>query len=651
MYRKSKIATVFALVVTLLINLIPIQPASAAVLRCDANGGDRREQNRIDAVRLSAEIGTSPPTITLNWQPHDNATGYNIYRKTRDALDWGSPTAAGIVTTWTDNAVAIGDVYEYRVERTGSGCTQQDGYILAGLNAPLNDDRGKLILLVDDTFSVSLADKLSRLEDDLRGDGWQVLRHDLPRSATQTDVKATIQTNYALDPTNVKAVFIFGHLAVPYSGMHATDEHELRAWPSDTYYADMDGTWSDSNINTNGNVPNDGIWDVRQITPKTSGADTAPELIIGRVDLHDLPAFAPLTETELMARYLDKNHAFRHKQTSVRMRGIIMDKFGEGAGWETPGVAQWTSMTPLVGNGEHWFDEPTSNSGSQYESGTYMMHYRKDKYFNTDGYIMADVSGFASNTEIYDSYKTVDYSTDMPPVIFLNKFGSYFGEWDSSDNLLRAPLAGETYGLATVWGGWGTWTYHHMGLGEPIGNTVKATHHATVAQSSGGHLYNTWYTHTRPEMSLMGDPTLRMHMVEPVSGLSSGSRGADLSWDAPRESVDGYHVYRADSPTGKFTRLTSEPITTTNYNDSSVSSGIYTYMVRAISLETTPSGSFYNASQGQTLTTEASNSAPTAITVAGHSVSPQNWSLVLAAILVIVGGTGAVYSYLSSQVK
>ena len=92
--------------------------------------------------------------------------------------------------------------------------------------------------------------ELSRLEQDLAGDGWTVLRHDVPRTAVNpantnssvwaaragelASLKALIKADYNADPSNVKAVFLFGHLPVPYSGNLNPDGHPQHqgAWPA-----------------------------------------------------------------------------------------------------------------------------------------------------------------------------------------------------------------------------------------------------------------------------------------------------------------------------------------------------------------------------------------------------------------------------------
>jgi len=56
-----------------------------------------------------------------------------------------------------------------------------------------------------------------------------------------------------------------------------------------------------------------------------------------------------------------------------------------------------------------------------------------------------------------------------------------------------------------------------------------------------------------------------------------------ITWEQSASRVIGYNVYRADTPGGKFTKLTSQPILATMYTDLAVEAGkSYTYYVAAV---------------------------------------------------------------------
>jgi hypothetical protein len=201
--------------------------------------------------------------------------------------------------------------------------------------------------------------------------------------------------------------------------------------------------------------------------------------------------------------------------------------------------------------------------------------------------------------------ETDDWVTNDVQSVFTMFLGSYFGDWDSQNNFLRAALGSSSYTLTSVWAGRPHWFFHHMGLGEPI------AHSTLLSQNNGnGGLYSAANTGSREvHVALLGDPTLRMHPVLPVSQFTAthSSSGVSLAWSAsPDAGVVGYHVYRASSTAGPFTRLTPEnPVTATSLSDT-VSLGTHTYMVRAVKLQRSAGGTYFNASQGIFVTATAS---------------------------------------------
>ena len=192
--------------------------------------------------------------------------------------------------------------------------------------------------------------------------------------------------------------------------------------------------------------------------------------------------------------------------------------------------------------------------------------------------------------------------------VFQFLFGSYFGDWNNRDNILRAPLANEDI-LTSIWLGpqinanFGL-TMHHMALGEPIGYAVDANHyrgriyHESSLTLIGGLARGL-------QINLMGDPTLRLHVLAPVTNVTRSLPDKDtkgcLSWkpspEANNSDFRGYYVYAADDRHGPFTVLNSErPVTTTSFELPKEPKRFH--MVRAAKLERTPSGTYQNLSQG-----------------------------------------------------
>src|SRR5262245_7547824 len=271
----------------------------------------------------TAETHHSPPIITLRFP------GANQVSRRRSSTDpWtllnGGQTASG---QFDDMSALAGIAYEYQVG---------PWKILAGSHVPFVENRGKVILIVDNRFTSSLAIEIQRLEQLLSGDGWTVLRRETEPGPLPTDadfklrnkpaveaVKAMIRADYLADPKNVKAVFLLGHIAVPRSG-EIGDGHGANlagAKIAELYYGDMTETlWTDTYIDNATspiidlqNTPGDGSCD-------QTHAPSELELAVGRVDLSDLPAFYPELgndtlerERRLLEHYLNKNALYRTK--------------------------------------------------------------------------------------------------------------------------------------------------------------------------------------------------------------------------------------------------------------------------------------------------------------------------------------------------
>ncbi|MCC5790854.1 MAG: hypothetical protein JJT75_14590 [Opitutales bacterium] len=139
------------------------------------------QSGRDRAVELHAVTQDSPPQITLHWNTSPfTVDGQYVYRRLVGEESWvyqgndPAPTA----TQWTDSNVDAGVRYEYKVYRQyddSESTYHARGYALVGIDAPLVDQRGTVILLIDETQSAALAVEIDRFSRDLAGDGWTVI--------------------------------------------------------------------------------------------------------------------------------------------------------------------------------------------------------------------------------------------------------------------------------------------------------------------------------------------------------------------------------------------------------------------------------------------------------------------------------------------
>lgn len=533
-------------------------------------------------VQVQARAQDTPPAMTLRWAPNAGATGYTIYRKTAAATAWGASVASLPATdsTWTDTAILPGEAWEYRVLRSG---TSANGYAFGGLRSPKIEQQGKLILVVDSTWIDSIAPQLARLQEDLIAEGWLVIRHDVARTDPVTAVRALIQADYTADPAQVKAVFLLGHVPVPYSGNIYPDGHtdHQGAWPCDSYYGELNGNWTDASVNVtaasrpeNDNIPGDGKFDQSTIP-------TDVELMVGRVDFYNMPVFSQ-PEYQLLRRYLDKDHAWRSGQVQVQPLGVVDDNFGvfPSEAFATNG---WRNMAPLIGLGQ--------SSNGDFRGSLTGGNSRLWAY-GCGGGSYTSAGGVATSTQ---------FAGDSLAGVFTMIFGSYHGDWDSQNNLLRAVIASKGSVLTTSWAGRPDWHFFHMGQGYPVGYGNRLAMNNSFLYTAGG------FGARQVHMALMGDPTIRMTIVQPVSNVSATPIGRDVlvSWTASPDSlVAGYHIYRAPSSEGPFVRVTTDSLLTTTWSDPCLPTGSYTYMVRALKLEDGFSGSYWNLSPGRMASTQ-----------------------------------------------
>jgi hypothetical protein len=536
------------------------------------------------AVQARASIQLSPARVTLQW-PTDQIppTGYNVWRKSPGDAWWGLPVRLpATATTYVDDNVAVGQIYEYQIEKQTTLYSAW-GYVSVGLNAPLVESRGKVLLVVDRSIGGAVDAELQRLQRDLVGDGWGVIRLDVGRNDPPGQVREAIRAQWQADPDNVQAVLLFGHVPIAKSGHLNVDGHGARPMPADVYYGELDGAWPDAD--------GDGSLD-------PYGLPSDMELQVGRVDFADLPgAYASFpfpSETELLRRYLDKDHAFRHALVRPADRALVGNVAGDGGG-QAYAASAYRAFAALVG------------SENVVESGTDLLAPVSERWITklTSGDFLWSYASGAGNyfslgiLGTHGEFNDV-WGSDLlelhAKAAFHLFFGSWISEWSQTDNFMRTALAAPDYGLAAAWSGRPHFYFHHMGSGATIGESVR------VSQNNNGLLYRNQIQRAirGVHMALMGDPTLRLQAVAPPQNLQASEQNGEtvLTWTASPDPVLGYRVYRSAARGAPFERISGELHTETRYVDRPANAAEATYMVRAVTLSQNPSGSYYNASAG-----------------------------------------------------
>jgi Peptidase family C25 len=556
---------------------------------------------------LSTTVDLVVPSATIHFlDANQNANKSSaVYRRSLKDVnaEWNLVTPillpAG-TESWTDVNLSVGDAWEYMVIRPNSWVFDGVNYNATGFTSAVlgldqSVSQGQMILLVADNIAIALPEKLARLKRDLTGDGWLVNElivaadNDWDGGQAAQDIRNQLKMLYNSAPAGDKPshLFILGHVPLPRSGSTeaaAPDEHNENkgARGADTYYADLDGEFTDvATYNPGGlstplavNQPGDFRWDQDYIPSRL-------ELAFGRVDFRDLTDVSE-TEVELTARYLDRLHQYRHVAPGWWMGNRTAFNFG----YDNSNDGSYRSL-PNISLPDSVFQNTTNTNHNAWvkDNGPFMIYMQNVS--------VPEIADWQAN-----GMDATVFSSDQ----------SYWGWADVAQNnsvysRIRSLLAADTKCLITLWTTTGVSLFHHPGAGQTFGWACQR-----IMDHSGDdqvypkppQTYDTEEWWNRTHFALQGDPTLRLHQVLPPSNFVVADNGsnAELSWDAsPDSRLLGYHVYRSTSELGRYDRLTNTPISATNYAIDNHEPQ-YWYMVRAVIEQTTGSGVFINPSQG-----------------------------------------------------
>lgn len=485
-------------------------------------------------------------------------------------------------------------------------------------------------------------------------------------------IRDQIKAIYNQYPGEVKDLVILGRVPACRTGSKLIgdpDGHGVNdgATGADGYYANMTGTWTDtgsnlSNYNQGGittgtgeiNTPHDNKFDQYYMSQSGGQAD----LNFGRIDVSNNIN----GQYEGLKFYLKKLHRYKTASPDFQPgRKVIM----RGGGFQNIDETGWTltfSLTPhsvinALNNGANADNDVSLIGTADLPAST-----------TIDG----DAVYSAQNGPSLFYFK----GSGGPGIgiggksVFWTGMQSHWGWWYSStvssgENTEQLRLAEDSFALSWTWDIFGTrYFYHRMAMGFDAGdmmrvsvNNVDSTNgtyaFTTINDGSyGGYIYPCTGALF---MNHIGDPTLRLFMFPPPTALSVVASGGqpNLTWTASvpmiitgEPPVVGYHVYRAPLSAGvisaPYTRLTSSLVSGTTYTDTdpvaTTGTGQWSYMVRAVRLETTGGGTFYNASLGAVQSIDQTN-PPAALAVTSPATLPaSNWNTAYATTLAASGG-------------
>lgn len=590
------------------------------LLACDVAGADSWPQGDASEFAVPVEVSSvseAPPALTFRlW---DTRFPYTVYRKAPADTDWGFPVdeiPAG-VDKWTDADVAIGTLYHYRFHQAHEGGPYSiyddwvNAYCLAGIRVDRTQPQGRVVIVMPESIQIPLADDLAQFKQDLAAEGWIVhtvptpdgadLAGQDPRNAVHVGIRDDIRAIYNAHPGEVKQVILFGRVPVARSGsgspLWRPDGHGiLGANAADAWYADVDNTWTDlASLNPQGaydlrsewlNFPGDGRWDQINFTDDPD----AFEMGWGRIDFRQpLAHRASGSELEALRSYLRKLHRYKTASDDFRpgRRGISRGGFDHNDEDFAREIAPLTGLANMefITRSDWNLTAPgDADAGYSNVHGPYFFYMKGD---------MAP-----------------SLSSNLSRALIWSGWQSHFGYWDYDWNMAARIGEPDSFTLAWTWNALGLrYSWHLFGMGNCLGDVMRGS------INNQGYLTGLYGSRTnRPTndyqgwlfMNILGDPTIRLFPVKPVTQLNAAfnpaTNSARLVWLASPEATAGYHVYTANAPAGPYTRLTTEPIHPGSLDgplswvDPDPLIAPIHYMVRAIRLESTGGGTYLNPS-------------------------------------------------------
>ncbi len=343
-----------------------------------------------------------------------------------------------------------------------------------------------LLLIVNDEIYDDISGLMGTYVPDLELEGYTVSVYRWTGDVSDPEpLKAWIVAQYIASPFN-GMVFV-GNMSVAwYENDH--DAHDRRAeFPTDLYFMDLDGNWTDSDSN--------GMFESHM----DGGGDTAPEVWLGRLTASPL-----LSEDEviLLSNYFAKNHLYRIGALSTNRRALAyVDD-------------DWVGTFTGVGNAYSDWDSVTdkyTTTADDYrdvriKAGYELIHIMAHSSSTSHSWKIPNATDPSKSLWDGDFYGN-EIPTEDPKAIFYNLFACSSARYVRRDYIGGRYIFETTLGLAVVGstkaGGmwWFDQFYTPFGSGESIGESFLQWFQYVAPYDAGDIIWHYG-------MTLLGDPTL-----------------------------------------------------------------------------------------------------------------------------------------------
>jgi hypothetical protein len=498
------------------------------------------QTSRDACVRLNVE--TLPGGYYVRWDAPANAQPALVRTREVGKVDWEAP----VTLSGPPYGLLVEGGYSTEVSVEQQWTIADVKFIATGYvvlpqnkNLELAVRRGRALVLVEQELMPQLSGQMDLLADDLYLEGFTVDVVAVPPGLSPESIKNTYIYPEArgLGKGPLTHLLLIGRIPYATSGGYSVkgaipnpDFHPEHggAWASDAYYADLETSpgvdaeyqWTDDAVNItdpsvasrqeNRNVPGDGKFDASMIP-------TDLELCVGRLDFQDLPAFGTgstdrTAEVNLLRAYLDRDHQYRIRTFAPPRRAVVDDNFGlftrVNSGiriTEAFASSAWRSFSPIVGERNIVVGDWVKDQ------------IEKRPTLDTFPALLAYGCGGGGYDHCDYAVNTTDLAATPVKAVFTLLFGSYFGDVNSTNNVLRATLANNGWILTCGWSGRPHWFMHELGAGATIGECFRTSANNGVTYMGATYLdegtgeYGAYpLGHRGIQVMLLGDPTLAL---------------------------------------------------------------------------------------------------------------------------------------------
>ncbi|HOW97118.1 MAG TPA: hypothetical protein P5567_13655 [Kiritimatiellia bacterium] len=380
-----------------------------------------------------------------------------------------------------------------------------------GAPIPPGAETNRVCLVVHTNVVGALGAALSRYQADLGAAGYSVLLYTY-ESGSAENLRAYLAGLYA-QPNSLAGAVLVGEIPYIVYEMYQDwgNGNEYEDFPCDIFYADLNGTWAD----TNSAPP----FSAGKYDSRSGNLDL--EIWISRLKAGNLPALG--AETDSLARYFDKNHRYRERQLVPHRRALayVDDdwSYGTGEDAECLGWRYGDAGVRAVMDA----DSTTAADYMAFMTNSYeLMFVRSHGYPGGHGF-------YESGKTAFNYVLTDDYLDLAPPALFYSFFVCSGCDFATSDNLgSLVAFNADDSGLA-CWGSTktgGMWDdryfYEPLAEGASLGSAFKAWFN--VCQTNWPSYAPPWWY----GMVILGDGALALSGTEPAGSAASGWSAAPV---------------------------------------------------------------------------------------------------------------------------